>query len=264
MRRDAAIRSACCRTSTQRGARDRFQQYAATPLFSLRDAPVPIFEFATGAPIYAGQVHEAISRMPTRVRAMAGGWQGHRFLRGQALVPHQMAYLEQDGRAEDYALVRGWMSTCAFPAEPAGWDPLVHVASHMNVALDGPTARAFWVDLANGPCRARLTPAQREWLQLFSAVGARDGRETAAAARAVLAQRVLTPDGRIYATLAAAAANLSLWKLDEARAVLEEQRKLLPHGAGTAPWFRYLLMALSARERTAPEAAQGVVPVKGP
>lgn len=249
----------------QRGARDRFQKRDATPLFSLRDAPVTIFEFATGAPAYAGQVHDAVPRMPPRVRAMAGGWHGHRFLRGEALAPHEIGYLDQDGRARDYALVRGWIAACAFPAEAAGWDPIVHVASHMNAALDAPTARAFWTELANGPCRSRLSAAQHEWLRLFAAVGAREGRETAKHARTVLAQPVMTIDGRTYATLAAAAAHQSMWQLDEAREVLEAQRAKLPSGAGTAPWFRYLLMALSARERQpADAAAKGVVPVSQP
>src|SRR5690606_5040326 len=51
-----------------RAAGDRFRGRTAAVLFALRDSPVPVLDFANGAPDYAGQIRNATHLMPSNVR----------------------------------------------------------------------------------------------------------------------------------------------------------------------------------------------------
>jgi spermidine synthase len=234
-----------------RASQDRFRKHFATALFSLRAAPVPILEFATGAPAHAGKVSAATGWMPPHVRARATGWHGHAYLQGQdASAP----LLEAAGA--DYALVRAWMASCRFPADTSGgWGAMVRVASEINPALDAATASKFWQGIGSGKCGKALTPLQAEWVALFGAVGGRDAKRTAQHAQHVLRHDAqLTADARAYATLAAVAANITIDRLAEAASTFHEQRRRLPAERVESAPFRYLAMVLTARKIPPPAA----------
>lgn len=237
----------------QRGASDRFQGRTASALFLLRAAPVPILDFAaSGAPAYAGQVLDATASMPFHVQRRASAAHGLRYLKGEALSPVQASYLA--GYATDYALVRSWMASCRFPADTGpAWGALLQVATDLNPGVAAADARAVWRGIADGPCGKGLSAAQRAWVELFAATGARDAPKAFRHAGEVLAlDPGMPPAARAYATLAGAAAGMSIGRRAEARRLLDEQRALLPPGTIEMPWFRYLYVALmSAREKTA-------------
>lgn len=236
----------------QRGAMDRFRGLDARALFTLRESPVPFMDFATGAPSYAGQVFDATAGMPYHVQKRASSAHGLRYLKGEALSPLQAGYI--GAHATDYALVRSWMGDCRFPADTAGaWNSMLRVASDLNPGVAAADAQAVWRGIADGRCGKALSPAQRAWVELFAATGARDAARVHRHAGEVLAlDPNMLPAARAYATLAGVSAAMSTGRRAEARRLLEEQRAALPPDALGTPWFRYLQVALAtAREPTA-------------
>ncbi|HVE53488.1 MAG TPA: fused MFS/spermidine synthase, partial [Ramlibacter sp.] len=167
-----------------RAASDRFRRDAAQVLFALRQAPVPLLDFNRGVAGHAGPVAIAQDTMAPQLRAAAAGTQGLRYLKGQALEPLERAQL---GALQlDYAVVRGWSANCGFPKETGlPWGPVVRVAANLNPAVAPADASAWWQAL-DQRCAASLGPAQRAWLQLFAATGARDAQASASAADSVL------------------------------------------------------------------------------
>lgn len=231
-----------------RAARDRFRKENASVVFKLRLAPVPLLDLAQGAPAYAGQVDAAAVHMPMQVRTLAAGHQGLRYLKGQPLDAAQARLISAD--AVDYAAVRGWAADCRFPGGTgAAWGAMVTVASNLNGAVSAPMAGGWWKSVGSR-CRGALSPAQRAWVDLFAAVGERDGDAASRLADRVLALDTDLPAGsRSYATLASVAGHLRANRREEASKVLQEQRALMPPGAVETPWFRYLAYSLLVRPK---------------
>jgi predicted membrane-bound spermidine synthase len=230
-------------------ARNRFQRSSGLPVFAMRAAPVSMLDYTGGVPAYAGQIRTATTHMPHAVRNMVGAWQGYRFLQGEKLTPDETAgvgfYLQ------DFLLVRSWMAGCSFPADTGtSWPSLIRVATSMNPGLSADMARTFWSQLGAGKCARSLSEPQRAWIDLLAATGARDPETTRThAARVLKLDTQLTPETRAYAVLAAASANLALLRLDENRLMLAEQTALLPPAQLDSPWFRYLALVMTARQR---------------
>lgn len=236
-----------------RAAQDRFQQRVALSLFALQQAPVPLLEFAGGAPAHAGQITHASQHLPPSVRRYAASAQGLRYLQGAALAPHEAQLLGT--HLLDYALVRSWFAGCTLPSGTGThWLPLVNVAGELNPGLSPPAAGRYWTSMANGPCRKGMSPVQRAWLDLFAATGRRDAAAAGEHGRKVLAlDPDLTPQARAYATLAAVAGDVTAGRRKEAGELLSEQRGHLSAAQMETPWFRYLVFSLSVRSlSTAP------------
>ena len=232
----------------QRAAGDRFRNASARGIFALRESPIPLLDFAASPPAWAGQVQQASERMPVQVRNFASSWHGHRFLTGQDLARHEVAYLGPF--AEDYAVVRAWTQDCRFPPGTGRlWESMVNVAIDLNPGLDSATAAGWWRSIADGKCRGVLSAAQRAWLALFAAVGARNAQAMHGPAEWILNHDLeLGTEAHAYATLAAVAANLAVGRRAEAAAILQEQRGKLPEGRMESPPFRYVALALTAKE----------------
>lgn len=230
-----------------RAARDRYGRESARLLFSLREAPVPLLEFKQGAPADAGHVHIAAPKMPRQLHAMASGYQGLRYLQGQKLTAREAE--QTSAMALDYAAVRGWVTDCRFPAGTGGaWEAVVRVAGKVNPAVSADAARGWWKSVA-ARCAAALSPAQRAWVDLFAAVGARDGDASARAADKVLALDAgLTAENRAYATLASVSGHIAATRRTRASEVLKLQSRQLHPEQLEAAWFRYLAFALLIRE----------------
>lgn len=232
----------------QRAAGDRFRNATARDLFALRESSIPLLDFVAGPPAWASQVKEASERMPLQVRNAASSWHGHRFLTGTELESDEEAYLGPF--AEDYGLVRAWAQDCRFPRGTGRlWDSMVNVAGDLNPGLDAASAAGWWRSITEGQCRAVLSPAQRQWLSLFGAVGARDPRAAHGPAEWILENdKELGAESRTYATLAAVSANLAVGRRAEAAAILQGQRARLPEARLNSPAFRYLAASFTERE----------------
>jgi len=91
------------------------------------------------------------------------------------------------------------------------------VARTVNAALPAGDAGAVWKVLATAPCAEQLTDADRRWLELFAAVGARDGAGMARSGVELIANaRDLTPATRQYLLTAALAGLIADRRYDEA------------------------------------------------
>jgi len=103
--------------------------------------------------------------------------------------------------------------------------------------------------MAEGRCSSALSPAQRQWLGLFGAVGARDPRAVHGPAAWILENdKELGAESRAYATLAAVSANLAIGRRAEAAAILQAQRSRLSETRLSSPAFRYLAASFTERE----------------
>jgi spermidine synthase len=234
----------------QRAAADRFRRDSARMLFALRQAPVPILDFTSGAPGFAGHVSAAGAFMPPHVRAFAGAANGLRYLRGEKLTPEN--YAAFSGHALNYAALKSWAQDCKFPREgdPA-WVAVVRVAASLNGGVSSEAARGWWTSVGTR-CGASLSPSQREWIALFAATGARDAVASARHADRVLAmERELLPESRAYAALASVAGHMVAGEREAASRVLKEQAELLQRDDLETAWFRYLAFALTIREKPA-------------
>lgn len=236
----------------QQAGEDRFRRSTAVDLFALGMAPVPLLEFATGAPAHAGHVTRAPGFQPPHMRRAAAGVQDLRFLRGETLEPGELALIGAE--VLELALVRSWFRDCHLPSGTGPlWSAVVTVASELNGGLAPRDAAGYWRGLAQA-CGKAMSPAQRAWIDLFAATGARDGAAAAAHARQALAlDQDLTQQARAYATLAGVAGEISAGRRKEAAELLNAQRRHLPATVVELPWFRYLVFSLTARP-TAPPA----------
>jgi spermidine synthase len=241
----------------QRSASDRFRNANAREVFALRESPIPVLDFANGsAPPWASQVTDATERMPVQVRNFASSWLGHRFLTGQPFAPREEIALGPF--AEDYALVRAWAQDCRFPRGTGRiWESMVNVAGDLNPGLDARSAAGWWRSIADGRCRDALSAAQKTWLELFAAVGARDAQAVVGPAEWILDNDPdVGPEGRSYATLAAVSAHLAAGRLAEAKAILQAQRAKLPLGRIESVPFRYVMLSLAAKDAEAARIAR--------
>jgi hypothetical protein len=234
-------------------AGDRFRRDTARQLFALREAPVPLLDFAPDAKPMTNPIAVATRHMPDYVSFMAAGQQGLRYLQGQRLTPEDMAQFSW--LQLEYAAVRAWAGSCNFPAGTgAPWQAMVRVAASINPAVPAKDASAWWTSVATR-CRNTLSAPQRAWVDLFAATGARDADASGRRADSVLAiDTQFTQETRAYAALASVAGNTSALRRDHASDVLKTQAAKLRHDQLDMPWFRYLNQSLTIRAK--PPAAQ--------
>ncbi|GAB2581382.1 hypothetical protein GCM10027034_10790 [Ramlibacter solisilvae] len=227
-------------------ARARFLGATAAPLFALPEAPLPFLEFANGPAPHAGQVTIATATMPKALQKVAAGRNAMRYLQGRPVDAGDASWYAD--YAVDLALVRGWSQSCAVPAETGpAWQSVVRVASILNAGALPKDAQGFWSGMAQR-CGSKLTPVQSAWLGLLAGVAARDAAATQERGLQVQAQDPsLTTPARSFAALATTSALLGRGDRARAAEVLAAQRAHLPESEIEQPWFRLLVMILSAQ-----------------
>jgi hypothetical protein len=127
---------------------------------------------------------------------------------------------------------------------------LVAVASAANPALPPAAAASLWRGVAGSPCGRKLDTAQRRWLELFEAIGARDAQRMVALSVAVLdaTPRTAGPESEI-AILAGVTGALCVGKLDAARVLLENGKARWIRAKENAATVRFLDALLRAPPR---------------
>ena len=188
----------------------RFMRAQATGTVSLSEAPLPILDLFE--PGYA----------PDPAKVTEGGRFGG---------TRRVLYLAQAAAARDYLLRGDTRLLKITPAEPAGELAMLRAALvDCRIALpDGvlpatmdqlarlvnshlPKAQAVdvWAKLAASPCKSKLTTSERRWMDLYTAVAAREPARMAMGATAILeAEPDLPAESKAYA-LAAAMAGYTL------------------------------------------------------
>ncbi|HXZ48103.1 MAG TPA: fused MFS/spermidine synthase [Usitatibacter sp.] len=171
----------------QRTSRTRFTQERVEDLTSLQVAAVPLLE------MFDGTVHPSDRRVPSLFwaasdRATSDAWFFHDLLENPAFAPG--AAPASDAREHAARLIALWAASCPAQVTFERLLPsLVTMAEVINPHLGKAAALEVWSHLATSACGRKLPEADRRWLDLFSAVAARDPDAMSAAGAAVLEAR---------------------------------------------------------------------------
>jgi len=122
---------------------------------------------------------------------------------------------------KDLELTRARLIDCRDPERSDIWfHSLYQLARTLNPMLSSKEARTVWERIERGPCSSRVTPDERQWIDLMKAVGIRSAPDMARLAEALLAKPSDLPAGhRQYLTAAGMAGYLAQGKRAEARAL---------------------------------------------
>jgi len=124
------------------------------------------------------------------------------------------------------------------------------VARSVNSGLPKAAATAVWSTFENADCAKRLPEADRRWLELFAAIGARDPAHMASRATELLGTaRELTPTTRRYLLTAALTGLLATHRYEQATQVWNEHSP----SAGVDINIRLLYAYLAVMKKLAPQ-----------
>ena len=176
--------------------RARFRQQTATLFSSWSVMPVPMLEMLGVADVRFGAVTPDQSFRKTQLIGYARS-------NLSALVAATPG--EARGAAVDTLranLLRALRTTCGQGYEET-WADAIHTLAPQTLPYLDPEAGAAFLDaIAPQSCRDRVSPGMRAWLELYSAIAARDARRMADVAEALLDQP--NPKQRAYLALTAA------------------------------------------------------------
>jgi len=211
----------------QRASKTRFTRDRVTDLVDLQSAPVPILEMLDHG-IVPPAVRRDVARVTVPEAAAAAAWVAHDLVMQPG--PPASAMLS-DPLEVSARLVRLWTTQCR---SEMGF---VHVFGHLlalaeavNPNLHPDVAGALWRRVGDSPCAKALPAQERQWIELFAAVAARDAdRMAAIAARILEAERHARGPAGEYALIAAVTAAIRRGDLAGANELLSQ---------GTKSWLR--------------------------
>jgi hypothetical protein len=148
-------------------------------------------------------------------------------------------------RLRDNGLLRAVVYECAtLPAGMAMRELMLPLANVVNPMVPRQDAVAMWEGLSSAKCPSAIRGRDREWLDLFAAVGARNAARMAELGTR-LAKEESEDDFRAYAVMAGAAGLIAADRLPEAVAFLDVMSGRLSPAAQRDPPMR--LLAVLAR-----------------
>jgi predicted membrane-bound spermidine synthase len=228
-----------------RASRTRFTRDRVGDLVDLLGAPIPILEMLDhGVPPFRERRELARVTVPEGMTTAA--WTIHDIIMRSG--PQAGA-----GVSEAYEisaqLVRQWSMSCRTELSFGQvFSHLLSVAELVNPGLHPEVAGTLWRRIGESACARSLDPADRLWIDLFAAVGARDAPAMAErAAQALESQRNVRGPAAEYAFMAAVTAALAQHDAARANVLLDQ---------GTRQWLRpgqrrselgYLFSLASAR-----------------
>jgi hypothetical protein len=190
----------------QRTSRSRFTQERVMDLIEVQEAPVPLLEMLDGT------FHPADHRLSGRAwgasdRAALDAWGYRQLVLDPAFVPDSPAPAA-DSREHAARLIATWAASCPAGLSFARLLPsLGTIAEVVNPHLSKDAALEVWRHIAGSRCASGLPATERHWLDLFTAVAARDAVAMVASGTAVLeASRGTRSPLTEYAFLATATA----------------------------------------------------------
>ncbi|HET7548917.1 MAG TPA: fused MFS/spermidine synthase [Usitatibacter sp.] len=223
-----------------RASKTRFTQERVMELTELQAAGMPLLE------MFDGTFHPAdhpVDALPATVpeRAALDAWGFHDVIVNPSFVPPTSAP-RSDSREHAARLIALWATDCAarIPFERL-LPSMVTVAEVVNPHLAREVAMETWRVLDRSPCAQRLAPGERRWLDLFTAVAARDPAAMSRIGGELLEANRAGHDSRTqYAFEATVTGLVCQGRMAEANKLFEEGTRdwLAP---GTAPMaLRYL------------------------
>ena len=118
---------------------------------------------------------------------------------------------------------------------------LYEVARLVNPWLTRAYSQKIWQKLEATPCYGKLPAEYRRWIELFSAIGARDAKKMAAVGESLLEQTFTLPRGhRHYLLTSAMTGHLSLGDRANALALWQRHGKSVQEESDSDPTLRLL------------------------
>ncbi len=214
----------------------RFVGRAADGLMRVASAPIPMAELAGDAgPLDATPATDPLFP-PTRRAQLGHAREMAEFLRSGSTHGASPSFA-----VVPLALLRAHLWNCAkLPPGVRMPELMLAVADTVNPALPAAQAAGVWDLLRKAPCSSALDSADRDWLDLFAAVGARDYPRMAGLGSRLATSGDIGDDLRGYAVMAAAAGLVGDGRRVEARRFLATMAPRLPHSAQQDPALRFL------------------------
>jgi hypothetical protein len=138
---------------------------------------------------------------------------------------------------------RGILMQCEkFDEGDVMWDEVVNVANRVVASMSSARQKPLWDAVQKSPCLARFTEAQRDWIQLFDATGARDApRMERLGLKLLAADAAQTSRQWTYLVTATAAAQLANGKPAACRETIVTNWKHLDEATRDWPTMEMLL-----------------------
>jgi hypothetical protein len=210
-----------------RAARTRFTRDRVSDLVSLLGSPVPMLEMLDHG-IAPPLARHGAALVTVPERAGAAAWTAYDIVM-HADAPSAATFVEPIELSAQ--LVRVWASQCKSELGfTQVFSHMLAVAESVNPNLHPQAAGALWRRIADSACARALNPADRLWIELFAAVGARDAaRMSEIGARVLDTQRDARGPAAEYAFMAAVTGSLKAGDVARARQLLAE---------GARSWLR--------------------------
>ena len=152
----------------------------------------------------------------------------------------------------DAGLLRSILWECAsVPPRVRVATLLNDMADYVNPYLPAPEAAKVWSAIRGARCASRLDAADRRWLELFEATGARDAERMAKTGSELAGDPQASPRMRVYAMTAAATGMIVRRQHAEARDFLQRQMASQPAAFARDPAL-ILLAQLALEGNAAP------------
>jgi spermidine synthase len=210
-----------------RASKTRFTRDRVVDMVQLQTSEVPLLEMLDHGQAPPAARHD-VAQVTIPETAAASAWNAYELVvnAGAVEVPITAGSLQASAH-----LARSWSTGCGPELEFGQVLPhLVAMAAAMNPYLHPRQATQVWDRLSGSRCARAMGPAERNWLELFSAVAARDAdRMAKAGALALQAHGDSRGPAAEYAFVAAVTAAVCRRDPARAMALLEE---------GTRKWLR--------------------------
>ncbi len=219
-------------------ARHRFMERSATDVVALLNAGVPVLDM----------LEPGLRRRP--VNAQNKGAENFERIENTRLARYARDFLLSPRPPEPEAITtllqkdlevsKLRLIECREPREQDIWlHSLLNVARILNPFLPPEEAAAVWSRFMAAPCYGTLRDFQRNWIALFAALAARDGKGAAVLAGGLLqTQPDLSRDAREYLLMAAMAGHIAAGNPQHAKELWKKHEDQI-RGAGK-PVFRLL------------------------
>lgn len=229
-------------------ARSRFTRSDAVGLVAPRGDNVPVME------LLEHRVWDT-PEAPTPIRN-GGSFRHALAIQGEELVRYVLA---PPGGAENFEwlnstqaaglhAVRGLLLSCErFDEGDVLWDEVVILANRTVGTMSSARQKPLWDAILASPCYARLSPAHRDWLQLFARTAARDAPEMATLGAKMLADgAATTPRQWTFLVTALATSQLATGHPQSARETIVNNWKNLDQRTRGWPTMELLLRLAQA------------------
>jgi predicted membrane-bound spermidine synthase len=202
----------------QRAGKTRFTRARVDDLVELLIAPVPLLEMLDGSHAPAAAPHAIIPTTMTDLSSTEA-WRLRGVVLGTSTSKEPLVL--DNGRESAARLVRAWSQCNSDLSFEQVLPALTLLAQATNPYLDPASATSLWRSVEATPCGRRLTPDERRWTDLFTAVAQRSA-EGMAAGRALLEKAGPPSEVTEFAWIASVAGLICRGEPERARILLEK------------------------------------------